>query len=1165
MPKLGYSEIILLIAIGQMTMLAFGALRKRAIPYAQWLTYTWVWVTALSLIFYYHPEFNMYLVLPAPFLFRSLLLTFFDKPIPRLYPLQLLPPFFTGIVGYMIPSVAGPVTAIYLTWEAYALVKTYLFYSRLKGIDTPGSGSKKVIWLKFFFLMMAGMILTIVLREIWPLATPQILFIFCVFALSTQSAWYFSGLGAHEPLKSEQKYGSSTLDQPEKYRIMNALDHQLTEKKYALEPDASLAGLAKKVFASPHQLSQVINETKGMSFFDLMAYHRVLEAKKLLRKEENKALKIEEIGEMVGYMSKSSFNTVFKKFTSLTPSQYRDRDVRHDDLERRNHTLIRTSHVTHGTFDQIQNSSIMVTNFFKVYLRSLARNRAFTFINVAGLVLGLASALMIATYLRYELSYDKFHDHADDIYRIAFMSGNPQTRTPHPLAQAMVAEFPEVEAAVTLTPLYGPGLTKQSMYIRNPEKDVMFREPDGYAADSTFFQVFDFELVVGNEDVALKEVGGLIITQSLAAKYFGDENPLGKMLQVDTEGHPLIITGVMKDAPANSHFHPQFIVSYVTLKYLDPGDQWFGWGDYGHFNYVRLTPGTDAIALENKIPLWLHAQGQISDNWYAGFKSGELRFALQPITDIHLKSHIRWELEANGNITYVYILFAAIAFITAIAAINFINLSTARAFERAKEVGVRRTLGADKAQVTALFLLENITTSLAALLLATGLSLITFDSFKQLTGKAFTYSDLLSPANLLLGLIMALLIGTLSGVFPAITVSRIKAGEILKGKFVTGTKSTGLRKGLIVVQFAVSAILVFGSIILISQVRFMEGLPLGYSDEQVLVVDLKSDEVKESVEALKNEIRKVPGVQDLGTVSNIPGTQFNQNGLYQVGNPDVNVDVSEIFTDFDGNKPLELDLVAGRWFDKSNGLDSLGRSYIINETAAKNLGLEDPIGTRLMWDDEDATVDGMVVGIVKDFHFQSMHVPIRPLLITINYNQLNYLLVKLEGANVQQAVSQIGNIYDTFDDKFGYEAYFLDEKNQQLYEAEKQALKVFNLFAAIALLLAAMGLVGLAYLMMVQRTKEMGVRKILGASVGNLLWQENFSFLKLIAIAFVLGLPVAYFTMNEWLTGFAYRVPIGLLPYAITITIILAIASLSVTLAVLKTVTVNPSHALRYE
>ncbi|MEQ8688628.1 MAG: ABC transporter permease [Imperialibacter sp.] len=1165
MPNLGYSEIILLIAIGQMTMLAFGALRKRAIPYAQWLTYSWAWLTILSLIFYFGPALSVYLVLPAPVLLRGLLLSFFEKPIPKSYTLQLLPPLLIGITIFFVPLVTGPLAAIYLMWEAYALIKTYLLYSRLKGIDTPGSGSKKVIWLKFFFLMVTTMMVSVVLREVWPLASPQILFITCAFALSTQSAWYFSGPDAHEPLKSEQKYVSSSLDQPEKYRIMNALDHQLTEKKYALDPNASLAGLAKKVFASPHQLSQVINETKGMSFFDLMAYHRVLEAKKLFRKEDNKALKIEEIGEMVGYMSKSSFNTVFKKFTSLTPSQFRDRDVRHDDLERRHEANIPQNLVMHGTFGSLQITGIMLNNFIKVYFRNLTRKKAFTFINMSGLVIGMASAMLIFIYIQHELSYDRFHQRAEDIYRISFMSSNPQTRTPHPMAQEMVKEFPEVEAAVSLTPLYGPGLTKQSMYIRNPGKDVMFREPDGYAADSTFFSVFDFKLLVGNPDAALKEIGGMIISSSMAKKYFGDENPLGKVLEVDAEGHPVMITGIMEDAPVTSHFHPNFIISYVTLKYMDPTDSWFQWDDYGHFNYLKLQPGADALALQQKIPEWMHRNGHISDQWYAGFESGEVRFDLQPITDIHLKSHIRWELEANGNVVYVYILFAAIAFILAIASINFINLSTARAFERAKEVGVRRTLGANRTGISWQFLSEGIFTCLLSLGLAYLLALLAFDSFKNLTGKPFVYSDLFTTLNTLFGLLVVVIVGTIAGLYPALTVSRIKAGEILKGKFVTGTKSSWVRKTLVVIQFSVSAILIFGSTILVSQVKYMEQVPLGYDDQQVLVVELKSRNVVESLEAMKNEISKVPGVIDMGAVTNLPGTQFNQNGIFQIGAPDINVDVSEMGMDFDAKAPLGLELVSGRWFDKSNGMDSLGRSYILNETAAKGLGLADPLGSRLLWDDEDAVLDGIVVGIVKDFHFQSLHVPIQPLLITIDYDELNFLLVKLNGGNIQQAVAEIGKIYTGFDQKFGYEAYFLDLKNQQLYTAEKQALRVFNLFAGIALLLAAMGLVGLAYLMMVQRTKEMGVRKILGASVGNLLWQENFSFLKLIAIAFVLGLPVAYFTMNEWLAGFAYRVPIGLLPYAITIAIILAIASLSVTLAVLKTVTVNPSHALRYE
>lgn len=1165
MPDIEYSEVILLIAIGQLTMLALGALRRQENPYARWLFFNWAWIACLSAAFYYLPEVNTYLAIFAPFFVRGLLLTFFEKTIKASYTGQLVPPLFIGCFVFFIPIAALPVVGVYLAYEAYSLLKQFLHLSKLRGIDWPGTGSRKLIWLTFFFLTMAVMAGVSLWQAVSPGTAPQLLFILAAFVLSSQSAWYFSGQEAHEPLKSAQKYSGSSLDQPEKYRILNALDHQLVAKKYALDPNASLAGLAKKVFASPHQLSQVINENKGMSFFDLMAYHRVLEAKKLLRQHENRMLKIEEVGEKVGYMSKSSFNTVFKKFTGVTPSAYRDGGVRDRDLERRQRENIRPGHVEQGTFGALQTTGIMLNNFIKVYFRNLARKKAFTFITLSGLVVGMASAILIYVYINHELAYDKFHERSEDIYRIAFMSANPQTRTPHPMAQEMVREFPEVEAAVSLTPLYGPGLTKQSIYIRNPEKDVMFREPDGYAADSTFFQVFDFELLVGNKEEALKDIGGMIISESMAKKYFGDENPLGKMLEVNTAGHPVVVTGIMNDAPATSHFHPNFIVSYVTMKYMNPTDVWFTWADFGHFNYVKLRPGTDALTLQNRLPMWVYNQGHISEQWYNAFESGEVRFELQPITDIHLRSHIRWELEPNSSIVYVYILLAAIGFILTISSINFINLSTARALERAKEVGVRRTLGTHKSSISLQFLSESLFTCLLAFVLAWLLSLGLFDAFKSLTGKAFTYGDLLAAPLLYLGLAATVVVGIAAGLYPAFTVSQVKAGEILKGKFATGNKSGWVRKMLVVIQFTVSAILIFGSTILVSQVRYMESRPLGYSDEQVLVVDLKTEMTGRSLEALKTEIAKIPGVVDAGTLSNLPGTQFNQNGLFQPSAPDLIVDVSEIRMDYDAQRPLDLELVTGRWFDQSNALDSLGRSYVINETAARNLGLAEPLGAKLVWDDDDAPLEGTVVGVVKDFHFQSLHVPIQPLIMIVDYSELNYLLVRLDEAASRQTVEQIGAVYTSFDDKFEFEAFFLDQKNQRLYTAERQALKVFNLFSAIALLLAAMGLVGLAYLLMVQRTKEMGVRKILGATVGGLLLQENISFLKLVGVAVAVGLPLGLLLMTEWLAGFAYRVPVGVLPYIVTVVIIVAIASASVTLAVLRTVLVNPSKALRYE
>ncbi len=1157
-------NLLLLIATGQLSLLAMAGLRKLT-PYAKWLAAVWVWLTALCLGFLFLPSASVYLLLLYPFLLRALLLTFFEKTLPRAYYLQLLPAVVLAPVVYWLPAVSQYAVPLYLVVEVFSLLRLLHALLKARGIGLLSNASKKVSWLRFFVLtsIFCGVLLLLKLYAAIPAAgylLPPL-----VLLLSALSGWYFAKDDHWEPLKKDSKYHNSTLDQVEKYRILTLLDQQLTEKKFALDSAASLAGLARKVQATPHQLSQVINETKGMSFFELLAWHRVQEAKKMLKNPLYQHLKIEEIGEQVGYLSKSSFNTVFKKQAGKTPSEYRDGEVRKHDIERSNDEKIPAGRLAQGTFGSVQNTSIMFSNFLKVYLRNLSRNKAFTLINITGLVVGLGSALLIWLYIQNELSYDTFHHRAEDIHRIAFMSDNPQTRTPHPMALAMVREFPEVEAAVSLTPLYGPGLSKQSMYIRNPEKDVMFREPDGYAADSTFFQVFGFELLVGNEQEALKEVGGLIISESLAKKYFGDENPLGKLLEIDTEGHPAVVTGIMKNPPANSHFHPNFIVSYVTLKYMDPTDSWFQWGDYGHFNYVKLAPGADAPALEAKMPDWLHRLGHLTDQWYAGFESGKLRYALQPITDIHLKSHIRWELEANGNIVYVYILIASIVFILVIASINFINLSTARAFERAKEVGVRRTLGAGKWDITFQFLAESIFTCLFSLVLAYGLVFGLFGAFQDLAGKVFTYSDLLLPETLVPALGACVLIGTAAAVFPALAIARIKAGEILKGKFVTGKKSEWARKALVVVQFGVSAILIFGSIILISQVKYMEGVPLGYSDEQVLVVDLKSEKVVRSLPALTAEIAKLPGVSELGAVSNLPGTQFDQQNISLADAPDRFTDVSQLYINHTGQQPLGLQLAAGRWFDPSNAMDSLGKSYILNETAVRELGLTDAVGSKIVLHEDDGPLEGYVVGVVKDFHFQSLHVPIQPLIVQVGRRSLNFLLVKVSGGNVPQLMSEIETIYTSFDDKFGFEAFFLDQKNQQLYEAEKQALTIFNTFAAIALFLAALGLLGLAYLIIIQRTKEIGIRKILGATIWNILWKENKAFLKLITIALVLGLPLAYLIMNEWLAGFAYRVAVGPLPYLATFGILVLIATACVSIAILRTVLVNPGQALRYE
>lgn len=1095
-----------------------------------------------------------------PVILRVILFSFFEKKLTKNYLLTLLAGI-TSIQIYIFPNREPLFLGVYFLVVFAFLIVQLRKLAKQRGISFSYSGTK-VSWFLTFFILNTFIPIALIVQSRIP---PTELLIPVNFLIIFLSTWYFSiGPEAFRPLSQESKYPHSILDQKEKYRILSDLDRLLLKENYFLNPDASLSGLARKLLTSPHQLSQVINETKGMTFFDLMAYHRVMEAKKLLRNEQMSYFKIEEIGERVGYMSKSSFNTVFKKFVGKTPSEYRDRSVRDYEVERPGGSKSAPFEGRDRTFDQLQITLVMLKEFISIYWRSLGKNRLFSVVKFTGLVVGFSSALMIYLYIQDELSYDKFHNRNEDIYRIALMGANPQTRTPHPMAQALVKEFPDVEGAVTLTPLYGPGLTKQSLYIRNPETDVLFQVPEGYAVDTTFFDVFDFELIVGNEKESLNQLGGLILSESLARKFFGDENPLGKVLEIDTEGHSVVVTGVMKEVE-HSHFHPGFILSYVTLKYLNPGNPWLEWQDFGHFNYVKLHPGTNPAEIEARLPQWMFEHGALTEQNLAAFTSGEYRLVFQPLTDIHLKSHIRWELEANGNITYIYILMGAILFILIISSINFINVSTARALERTKEIGVRRTLGAGKLNIVFQFLSESIVSSLLALTLAFACSALLLNEYNQLTEKSFSLSELLSSRMIILGIAFAMGVGIIAGIIPAFLASSLKVTEVIKGKFTKATGNNWVRKSLIILQFTVSAILIFGSVILSQQVEFLENKSLGFNEEQVLIVDLKSDRIVRSLPTLKNEILKIQGVESVGALSNIPGTQFDQNAVYAVDDPDLKVDVSEFRADMDVDKPFGFQIVAGRWFDRSNQVDSAGLSFIINETAVRELGLKDPINTKIVWDDDDPNIQGTVIGVVKDFHFQSLHVPIRPLLIVVDYDDLTSLTVSIKGSNITSTVGQIQKTYETFDNRFGFDATFLDQKNQQLYESEKRSLRIFNLFTLIALSLGAMGLLGLAYLMIIQRIREIGIRKILGASILTILLKENLSFQKLVLFGVLIGLPIATLVMKSWLEGFAYRIEITPWAYGASFLIAAGVTFVSVSLAILRTVFVSPSEALRHE
>ena len=800
---------------------------------------------------------------------------------------------------------------------AFTLRLIRIIFKR-KGITSTGNEGTKVLWIRGFvsinILLLMGIYLHFVQAS--PIFFPITIGLYAFLGL-LGIVQYSPSADTFKPLVSETKYAKSNLDPVEKYRILRAIEDQLGQHGFHLNPDASLKELASNIKSTTHAVSQVINEEKGGSFFELLAYHRIQDAKKLFRKPEYQHYKIEQIAEEVGYLSKSAFNTSFKKITGLTPSEFRERSVRKDKVERSTYKEITESTGYSDTFGYLKISNAMLSNFFKLYFRNLIKNRVFTFLNISGLIVGFTSCILIFSYISNELSYDKFHKHSADIYRVYLNATNPQTRTPHPMAQELVRDFPEVVSAVSLTPLYGPGLTLESRYIRNPLNNKMFLEPDVFAADSTFFEVFDFKLISGDPKTALKEVGSVVITESVAKKYFGNEDPIGKELEDVANDSRGVVTAIMQDVPSTSHFHPRFIIPYVSLKFGIPDDPWFKWNDPGHFNYIRLAPGADSQHIEDQIPEWINrVSSGVDPQMLEYLLDGTIAYELQPLESIHLNSALRWELESNSSYTYIYILSGVVLFIIIILAINFINLSTARTWERGRELGIRKVLGATKTQLSSQFILESILTCFLAMVIAQLISILALGQFNLLTGKRLMVNDLLVAELAMYELLIVLVIGIISGLIPSITLNSIKSIEALKGKVMNQKKGYGKKYALVGIQFAVSAIMIFGSIIILRQVNYLENKQVGFNREALVVLKLPSYQLTQSVEIIKTEISSHPSVLQVGGVTNLPGDQFNQNDLYMPGDPSSRVPASELWVDFDGLATLGITIEEGRLFEK---------------------------------------------------------------------------------------------------------------------------------------------------------------------------------------------------------------------------------------------------------
>ena len=787
----------------------------------------------------------------------------------------------------------------------------------------------------------------------------------------------------------------------------------------------------------------------------------------------------------------------------------------------------------------------MLKNYFKIAFRNFKKRRGYAFINVAGLAVGMACCLLIALFVRHERSYDRYHEQADRIFRLV----EERARVGAPFAPALLNEFPEVEQAVRLhhmfwtTPLLQAG-------------ERGFYEDRIFFADSSLFDVFSFRLLRGDPKTALAAPFSMILTEAMAAKYFGDADPMGQVIAYDNT-HTYTVTGIVENTPPPSHFRFDFLASFSTLYVLE---EFWGmpltWTNPTATTYLLLSDPDAAEALEARLPDFIvKHRGE-------AFRNGRT-FHLQPLTDIHLTSRLRFEVEPNSDVAYLYIFSAIGLAVLLIACCNFINLATARSAERAREVGLRKVVGAHQRQLVGQFLSESMLLSVVAGLLALGLVALGLPAFNALSGKVLTMNAV-AGGGMLAGLVgVVLFVGIVAGSYPAFVLARFRPVAVLKGALTTTSGGARLRKGLVLFQFALSMMLIVGAATVYDQLDFMRSSTLRFDDEQILVVPLLDRSLRPQVEALKRELLRHPDVVTVSVSHRVPGQLFNGfSYVPEGGDPKNPVGVRDVGVDHEFTKTFGLDLAAGRDWSREIVTDE-DEAFLINETAARVFGWADPgeaVGKRLTRNERE----GVVIGVVKDFHFQSLHHTIEPLLMHLRPFAMN-VSVRVRTDDLPATVAALERTWQQFSPTFPFDYYFLDEAFDSRYRAEERAGQLFGYFALLAVFIACLGLFGLAAFSAAQRTKEIGVRKVLGATVGGIVVLLSKDFVKLVGWAFVVATPVAYLAMSRWLDNFPYHVEISWRIFLVAGLSALVVAVLTVSYQSIRAALADPVTALRYE
>jgi putative ABC transport system permease protein len=802
----------------------------------------------------------------------------------------------------------------------------------------------------------------------------------------------------------------------------------------------------------------------------------------------------------------------------------------------------------------------MYKNYFKIALRTLWKNKAYSFINIMGLAISIAGATLLLTYVKSEVSFDRFHSKADQIVRpIVIQSGAEGDRyfasNPAIYVQTLAEQMPEVESYVSLLRLGG----QFNVVIDNKP----FTERTYAITNSNFFSVFDFELIQGNSQTVLDEPYSMVLSQKQAIKFFGTEDVLGKTVEAPSYGGAFKITGLMRDLPQNTHVELDILIGQSVLPENRTRALYQNWTDFSATSYLVLKEGTDVAAFTTKADALANTNfpKEIADL---------VRFELQPLADIHFESaHIESDFAAFKSDKSYVIIFSVIAlFLIVIAAVNYMNLATSKAVFRSKEIGIRKVVGAKRQQLVAQFLTESLMITLIALILSIGITDITMPFFNELTGRTFEFSfrTLQDYAPLLL--FIAITIGLLSGIYPAVFMTKFKPVKVLKGEQATGG-SFNIRKALVVFQFVLSTVLIISTLVVANQMSFIRNKNLGFNKENLLVIDINNGAVRPVFKSMRNEFSQIAGVSKVAVASRIPGEWKNINEV------NVNIldtdglkkdSIGSYYMSFDPNmlSTFDMELEDGEFFSGNDQSDST--KILINETAVKKFGLTNPIGAIVELEGRGRG-SYTIIGVVKDFNFQSLHASLEPMVIGAWNNPnavIDYFILKVSG-DPKPIIEAANTVHSKFDTRTVMEYHFLDDQLSNFYVAERQASVIFKIGAGLSIFISCLGLFGLASFTVEKRIKELGIRKVLGASEWSLFYLLSSSFSKQIILSFLIASPIAYFIMKNWLQNFEYRVGLGVGAFLIAGMGTLMIAILTVSYRAIKAAHSNPVNSLRSE